>query len=62
MNSNHPAAIHLERVTKAFTSPGGSRYTAIEGISLAVPDGTFLSVVGPERMRKVDAAQCDRRP
>jgi hypothetical protein len=25
----HPLPIHLERVTKAFTTPGKSRYTAI---------------------------------
>ncbi len=53
MNSNHPAAIHLERVTKAFTSPGGSRYTAIQGVTLDVSEGVFLSVVGPERMREI---------
>src|SRR3954462_15561748 len=41
------AAIHIERVTKAFTTPTGSRYTAIQGVTLDIPDGVFLSVVGP---------------
>src|SRR3954451_19882548 len=44
---NRSAAIHLERVTKAFTAPSGSRYTAIEGVSLDISEGVFLSVVGP---------------
>jgi NitT/TauT family transport system ATP-binding protein len=43
----HPVAIRLEHVTKAFTTPGRSRYTAIQGITLDVSDGVFLSVVGP---------------
>lgn len=43
----HPVAIHLERVTKAFTTPARSRYTAIQGVTLDVADGVFLSVVGP---------------
>jgi NitT/TauT family transport system ATP-binding protein len=46
-DAEHPAAIHLERVTKAFTTPGRSRYTAIQGVTLDVSDGVFLSVVGP---------------
>jgi NitT/TauT family transport system ATP-binding protein len=45
--SNRSAAIHLERVTKAFTAPSGSRYTAVEGVTLDISDGVFLSVVGP---------------
>jgi NitT/TauT family transport system ATP-binding protein len=46
-DSNRFAAIGVERVTKAFTSPGGSRYTAIQGVSLDISEGVFLSVVGP---------------
>ena len=30
------AAIHIERVTKAFTTPNGSRYTAIQGVTLDI--------------------------
>lgn len=41
------AAIHLERVTKAFTTPSGSRYAAIQGVTLDISDGRFVSVVGP---------------
>jgi NitT/TauT family transport system ATP-binding protein len=41
------AAIHLERITKSFTAPSGTRYTAVEGVSLDVSEGIFLSVVGP---------------
>src|SRR3954452_828178 len=41
------AAIRLERVTKAFTTPSGSRYIAIQGVTLDISDGVFLSVVGP---------------
>src|SRR3954468_2805326 len=44
---NRSAAIHLERVTEAFTAPSGSRYTAVQGVTLDVPEGVFLSVVGP---------------
>lgn len=44
---DHPAAIHLERVTKSFTTPARSRYTAIQAVTLDVSDGVFLSVVGP---------------
>src|SRR5437870_4530153 len=44
---NRSAAIHLERVTKAFTTFGGSRYTAVQGVTLDISQGVFLSVVGP---------------
>jgi|SRR4051812_47062180 len=44
---NRSAAIHLERVTKAFTAPSGSRYTAVQGVTLDISEGVFLSVVGP---------------
>src|SRR3954447_13728167 len=41
------AAIHIERVTKSFTTPSGCRYTAIQGVTLDISEGVFLSVVGP---------------
>src|SRR3954468_2164077 len=44
---NRSAAIHLERVTEAFTAPSGSRYTAVQGVTLDISEGVFLSVVGP---------------
>ena len=46
-DSNRPRAIHVDRVTKAFTTPTGSRYTAVQGVTLDVSEGVFLSVVGP---------------
>ena len=44
---NRSAAIHVERVTKAFAAPSGSRYTAVQGVTLDIAEGVFLSVVGP---------------
>ena len=37
------------------------RYTAVENATLAVAPGEFVSVVGPDRLRQVDAAQRRRR-
>jgi NitT/TauT family transport system ATP-binding protein len=41
------AAIVFDRVTKRFPSTAGAMYTALEGVSLAVPEGRFVAVVGP---------------
>ena len=46
-HSGRSPAIHLDRVSKSFTTPDGARYTAIQSITLDVPEGVFLSVVGP---------------
>lgn len=40
-------ALELAAVSRSFATPGGAGYTAIEGIDLTVPEGTFVSVVGP---------------
>ena len=40
-------AIAIEGLSKAFERRDGSRHLAIEGISLSVGDGEFVSVVGP---------------
>src|SRR5687767_6135457 len=41
------AAIALDRVTKRFPSAAGATYTAVEDVSLAVPEGRFVALVGP---------------
>ncbi len=40
-------AIALDRVTRRFPSAAGTTYTAVEDVSLAVPEGRFLALVGP---------------
>ena len=40
-------AIELAGVTIAFQLAGGATYTAVEGASLSVADGEFVSIVGP---------------
>src|SRR5665213_4007194 len=40
-------AIQLSSVTKQFTTPSGSSYTALRDLSLAVDPGEFCAVVGP---------------
>lgn len=41
------AAISLHNVTKRFTTPDGSAYTAIRSLSLDVAPGEFCAIVGP---------------
>src|SRR2546421_12410559 len=41
------AAVTLADCTIAFRLAGGSTYTAVERVSLAVADGEFVSIVGP---------------
>ncbi|WP_298958903.1 ABC transporter ATP-binding protein [uncultured Methylobacterium sp.] len=45
--SARSAAVRLEGVAIAFTLKGGQRYTAVEGIDLAIEPGEFVAVVGP---------------
>ena len=40
-------AIDLRRVTKRFTTPSGSVYTALKDLDLRVAPGEFCAVVGP---------------
>ena len=40
-------ALAFERITCAFASKGGERYTAVADASFVVGDGEFVSVVGP---------------
>jgi NitT/TauT family transport system ATP-binding protein len=41
------AAVVLAGVSIAFVLNGGGRYTAVEGIDLAVAPGEFVAIVGP---------------
>src|SRR5436190_13928713 len=40
-------ALELEHVTREFDTPDGRRYCALEDVSLVVPAGAFVSIVGP---------------
>ena len=42
-----PPAIDLQGVTKRFTTPSGSIYTALKDLDLQVAPGEFCAVVGP---------------
>lgn len=42
-----PAAIELRAVTKRFTTPSGSTYTALQDLDMDVAPGEFCAVVGP---------------
>jgi len=41
------AAVELGNVTVSFRLADGGTYTAVEGASLSVADGEFVSIVGP---------------
>ncbi len=41
------ARMVLRDVCKQFTTPGGSMLSAVEGVSLTVNDGEFISIIGP---------------
>ena len=56
-----PPRSGLRDVTIAFRLGGGVTYTAVEKASLSVADGEFVAIVGSDRLRQVDAAQCRRR-
>lgn len=45
--SDGSQTLALDRVTKRFKAPSGTRYTAIQDITLDIDEGVFLSVVGP---------------
>ena len=40
-------ALELDRVSRAFTTPEGDSYRALEDISFSVPAGSFVAIVGP---------------
>ncbi len=40
-------ALELDRVSRDFTTPDGSGYRALEDVSLAVAEGSFVAIVGP---------------
>jgi len=41
------ARIVLQDVCKQFATPGGSMLSAVDGVSLTVNDGEFISIIGP---------------
>ncbi|WP_345800265.1 ABC transporter ATP-binding protein [Microbacterium sp. AZCO] len=41
------AAVHVQGVSKAFTTGKGTTVQALEGIDLTVADGEFVSLIGP---------------
>ncbi|HEX2036753.1 MAG TPA: sn-glycerol-3-phosphate ABC transporter ATP-binding protein UgpC [Chloroflexota bacterium] len=41
------AAVHLEQVTKVFSDRRRGQVVAVDGVTLTVPDGTFVVLVGP---------------
>ena len=51
------AGVRLEQVTKVF--PDGTR--AVDAVDLEIRDGEFMVLVGPVRLREVDAAAARRR-
>ena len=54
-------AVVCERVTVRFTTERGT-VTALENIDLTIPRGSFLTLLGPLGLRKVDPAARDGRP
>ena len=47
-----PASIDLRSVTKIFTLESGERVTGVQDVSLTVPRGEFLCLVGPSGQGK----------
>ena len=47
MEGQSAPALALEDVAVAFRAPGGARYVAVQGATLRVAAGEFVSVVGP---------------
>jgi NitT/TauT family transport system ATP-binding protein len=45
--SSHQIAVSLQDVAKLFATPSDDVYTAVEGITLDVTEGTFVAIVGP---------------
>jgi NitT/TauT family transport system ATP-binding protein len=45
--SSERIAVSLQDVAKLFATPSGDVYTAVEGITLDVTEGTFVAIVGP---------------
>ncbi len=55
-----PTKLHISHVSKWFRD-GVVETHALDDVNLQVDEGEFVCLVGPERLRQIDAAQHDRR-
>jgi NitT/TauT family transport system ATP-binding protein len=46
-NTSHDHRIELAAVTKRFSTPGGTAFTALRDVTMTVEPGQFCAVVGP---------------
>lgn len=53
--------ISISGVSKHFINPTGERITALDNVSLDIPAGSFVSLIGTVRLRQVHAAAFDLR-
>lgn len=54
-------SISISGVSKHFVNPTGERITALDNVSLDIPAGSFVSLIGTVRLRQVHAAAFDLR-
>ena len=57
-----PAAIRLGDLSFAFPTRTGGALPVLDGIDLTIPGGGIVALIGPERLRQVDAPARHRRP
>jgi hypothetical protein len=54
--------IEIDHVTQVFQTSARMDHLALLDISFSIEDGAFVSILGPSRLRQVDAALYRRRP
>ena len=54
--------IRIDNVQKKFINPDGSEVVALNDLSFTVKPGSFVSLIGPFRMRKNHTVKSHRRP